>query len=122
MGRQVTVLSLGEDIAAGLGQRTGQVKAVGAVLVVVLTGAAVSTAGVIGFVGLLVPHLVRGVVGSDYRLVLPGSVLAGGALTQVADIGARLINPPFETPIGVVTALVGVPFFLLLARRREMIA
>ncbi len=121
LGRQVSVLNLGEEVAAGLGQRPGTVKAIGALLVVVLTGAAVSTAGVIGFVGLLVPHMVRAVVGVDYRIVIPASALAGAALTQVADIGARMINPPYETPLGVLTAVVGVPFFLYLARRRDMV-
>lgn len=113
----ITVLSLGEEVATGLGQRTGWVKAGGTAAVVVLTGAAVSTAGPIGFVGLMVPHITRYLVGVDYRWVIPCSAVLGALLVMVADIGSRMVRPPFETPIGLITAMIGVPFFLYLARR-----
>ncbi|MEC1155977.1 FecCD family ABC transporter permease [Cytobacillus horneckiae] len=113
----ITVMSLGDEVATGLGQRTGIVRALGFVTVLLLTGAAVSISGTIGFVGLVIPHITRFLVGSDYRLIIPCSAVLGGVLLVLADVGARLINPPFETPVGAVTALIGVPFFLYLARR-----
>ena len=82
-------------------------------------GAAVSIAGVIGFVGIVVPHLVRLFTGSDHRYVLPGSALAGGALLLLADAVARTAAAPAEMPIGVVTAAIGAPFFLWLLLRRR---
>lgn len=113
----ITVLSLGDEVATGLGQRTGWVKAAGTVVVVILTGAAVSTAGPVGFVGLMVPHIARYLIGVDYRWVIPCSAVLGALLVMLADIGARAVNVPFETPIGLITAMLGVPFFLYLARR-----
>ncbi|MET3503958.1 FecCD family ABC transporter permease [Halalkalibacter oceani] len=116
ISRSVTVLSLGEDVAKGLGQRTFVVKTIGVLVVVLLTGAAVSVGGAIGFVGLIIPHLTRFLVGVDYRYIIPCSAVLGGLLLVLADIGARMLNPPYETPVGVITALIGVPFFLYLAR------
>lgn len=117
LSRSITVLSLGEDVAKGLGQRTIIVKLLGILVVLLLTGAAVSVAGTIGFVGLVVPHITRFLVGFDYRFIIPCSAVLGALLLVLADIGARLVNPPFETPVGAITALIGVPFFLYLARR-----
>jgi iron complex transport system permease protein len=116
ISRSITILSLGEEVATGLGQKTVWVKAFGAIIVLVLTGAAVSTAGAVGFIGLVIPHMTRFLIGVDYRWVIPCSAVLGGLLLVLADIGARLINPPFETPVGVLTALIGIPFFLYLAR------
>lgn len=113
----LTVLSLGEEIAIGLGQRAGVTRAALTVVVLMLAGAAVAVAGGIGFVGLVVPHLVRFVVGLDYRRIIPASAVVGGLLVVLADLGAKSVRPPFETPIGVLTALIGIPFFLYLARR-----
>ncbi|MBM7601345.1 iron complex transport system permease protein [Virgibacillus halotolerans] len=113
----ITLLSLGEDVATGLGQRTNVIRIIGFIIVLVLAGVAVSVAGPIGFVGLVVPHLVRYIVGVDYRLIIPCSAVIGGLLTCIADIGARMINAPHETPIGALFALIGVPFFLYVARR-----
>lgn len=117
LSRSVSLLSLGEETAQGLGQHTGRTKLLGTIAVLLLTGAAVSIAGMIGFVGLVVPHIARLLVGSDYRWIIPCSALLGGMLLIAADIAGRLMNPPFETPVGAVTALVGVPFFLYLARK-----
>lgn len=117
IARSITVLSLGEELAKGLGQLTNTVKTIGVVSVVLLTGAAVSVAGSIGFIGLIIPHITRFLAGMDYRWIIPCSAVLGAVLLLYADIAARMINPPFETPVGAVTALVGVPFFLYLARR-----
>lgn len=113
----ITVLSLGEEVAQGLGQNTTTIKLLGAFTVLLLTGAAVSIAGMIGFVGLIIPHITRFLVGTDYRFIIPCSAILGGILLIVADIVGRMVNAPFETPVGAITALVGVPFFLYLARK-----
>jgi len=118
LARQITTLSLGDDVAAGLGQRTGWVKGLAAVGVVLLAGSAVAIAGPIGFVGLVVPHVARFFVGMDYRWILPYSIFFGAILLVSADIAARVVLRPQELPVGVMTALVGAPFFIYLARRR----
>ncbi|WP_373231325.1 FecCD family ABC transporter permease [Cohnella sp.] len=122
LSRSITVLSLGEEIAAGLGQRTRLIKLAGTVIVLILAGSAVAVVGTVGFVGLIIPHLTRFLVGVDYRWIIPCSAVLGSLLVVFADLGARMINPPFETPIGALIALIGVPFFLYLARkeRREL--
>jgi iron complex transport system permease protein len=84
-----------------------------------LTANAVTTAGTVGFVGLVVPHLVRIVGGADNRLVLPASALAGGTLLVLADVAARTLIAPRQLPVGAITAIVGVTLFLFLLRRRE---
>jgi iron complex transport system permease protein len=121
MSRSVTLLSLGDDIATGLGQRTALVKACGMLVVLVMAGVSVSAVGGIAFVGLIIPHLARFLVGVDYRWIIPCSAVLGGLLMVLADIAARLINPPYETPIGALIALIGVPFFLVLARRGKQV-
>ncbi|OXS58377.1 iron ABC transporter [Cohnella sp. CIP 111063] len=118
MGRQINLLSLGEETAQGLGLRTGLVKALSLLAVVLLAGSSVAIAGPIGFVGLAVPHIVRYLVGQDYRWVLPYSALAGAALLLTADIAARFIVPSQEVSAGVVTAVLGAPFLIYLAQRR----
>jgi iron complex transport system permease protein len=118
ISRQITTTSLGDDVAKGLGQNTGWVKAAAALMVVLLAGGAVALAGPIGFVGLVIPHFVRFLVGVDYRWIIPYSALLGGILVTVADVGARLVIRPQELPVGVIMALVGAPFFILLARRQ----
>ncbi|QIQ33777.1 iron ABC transporter permease [Parageobacillus toebii NBRC 107807] len=119
LSRSITILSFGEEVATGLGQKTKIVKLMGAMIVLVLAGGAVSAVGPIGFVGLIVPHLARFFVGVDYRLVIPCSAVLGSLLMLWADIGARMIHPPYETPIGVLFALIGVPFFLYVSRKRK---
>ena len=88
-------------------------------VVILLTGAAVSVAGSIGFIGLVIPHVTRFLVGVDYRWIIPCSAILGAILLIYADIAARLVNAPFETPVGAITAIIGVPFFLYLARRER---
>ena len=117
LSKSISVLSLGEDVAKGLGQNTGRVRILCTIVVLLLTGAAVSIAGMIGFVGLVIPHITRMLVGVDYRWIIPVSAILGGGLLLVADIVGRVVNSPFETPVGAVTALIGVPFFLYLARK-----
>lgn len=119
LARSITVLSLGEELAKGLGQYTKTVKVLGVLVVILLTGAAVSVAGSIGFIGLVIPHVTRFLVGVDYRWIIPCSAILGATLLIYADIAARLVNAPFETPVGAITAIIGVPFFLYLARRER---
>lgn len=122
ISRSISLLSLGEDIAASLGQRTGLIKFIGMLFTLVLAGAAVSVAGGVGFVGLIIPHLARYLVGVDYRWIIPCSAILGAILVELADIAARTLNAPYEGPIGALISLIGVPFFLYLAvkQRREL--
>lgn len=122
ISRSITLLSLGEDVAVGLGQRTKWVKLAGTVIILILAGSAVAVVGAVGFVGLIIPHLTRYLVGVDYRWIIPCSAVLGSLLVMFADLAARMVHPPYETPIGALVALIGVPFFLYLARRegREM--
>ncbi|OAH57669.1 ferrichrome ABC transporter permease [Domibacillus aminovorans] len=119
LSRSITLLSLGEEIASGLGQKTKTVKFAGVIIVLILAGSAVSVVGAVGFVGLIVPHLTRYLVGVDYRYIIPCSAVLGSLLLLWADFTARMINPPYETPIGALIALIGVPFFLYLARKER---
>jgi iron complex transport system permease protein len=114
---QVNVLNAGEEIATGLGQRTGLIRLLMAVLVVCLAGSAVALAGSIGFIGLLVPHMVRKGLSIDHRWLLPGCALLGAIVLLLADTLSRVLILPQEVPVGVMTALFGAPFFILLARR-----
>lgn len=115
----VTVMSLGEDVATGLGLKTTLVKGFSTIIVLVLTGLSVIVVGPVGFVGLITPHIVRYLVGVDYRYIIPASGLYGALLTVSADLVGRLINKPYETPIGIIFAVIGVPYFLYLARRQR---
>ena len=117
LARQITILSLGEDVAKGLGQQTAWIKGAAVVLIVLLAGSAVAAAGPIGFIGLAVPHISRWIAGTDYRWVLPYTAVLGAVLLLLADVGARFVIFPEEVPVGVMTALVGAPFFIWLARR-----
>ncbi|MEL6407768.1 MAG: iron ABC transporter permease [Chloroflexota bacterium] len=116
MGRQITTISLGEDIAAGLGQNTARVKLLAAIATVLAAGGAVALAGPIGFVGLIAPHIVRFFVGTDYRWIIPYSALVGALLVIGGDMVARVIIRPQELPVGIVMGMLGAPFFLYLAR------
>lgn len=121
MGHQLNVMSMGEDAARALGMRTAQVRAIAAVLVVLITGAAVSIAGPIGFVGLAAPHMVRSLSGPDYRWILPYAAICGALLLTGADTVGRLIARPSEIQVGIITALLGAPFFIYLARKRSIV-
>ncbi|MYL57754.1 iron chelate uptake ABC transporter family permease subunit [Virgibacillus halodenitrificans] len=117
IGKQMNVLTMGEDIAKGLGQKTLLIKIVGAIIVVLLAGGSVAIAGPIGFIGIVIPHISRWFVGIDYRWIIPYSGLLGAMLLLMADIAARYIIMPAEVPVGVMTAFIGVPFFIYIARR-----
>jgi len=112
----ITTLSLGEDISTGLGQNNLLIKVIGVLVTLILTGTAVSIAGSIGFIGLIVPHITRFIMGTDYRWIIPASAVLGALLLVLSDVTARLVNAPFETPVGAITSIIGVPFFLYLAR------
>ncbi|MDG5499595.1 iron ABC transporter permease [Marinobacter sp. BGYM27] len=117
--RQLNVLSLDDEVVRALGQRTGLVRLTAGLVVIVLSGASVALAGMIGFIGLIVPHITRGVFGRDHRWLLPGCTLLGASLLLIADTAARFVIPPQEVPVGVMTALLGAPLFLYLASRRS---
>ena len=121
--RNLNLLSLGEDPAQGLGLDVERVKRVIFVTTALLTGAVVAVSGLIGFVGMIVPHAVRMVLGPDHRLLLPASALVGGTFLAVADTVARSLLSPAELPVGVITALCGGPFFiyLLMSHRKESV-
>jgi iron complex transport system permease protein len=119
LGRPLNVLARGETLAATVGLDVRQLRSVVFVLSSVLTGCAVSTAGSIGFVGLVTPHLVRLGLGNDQRIVLAGSALLGGLLLMAADLASRVLLAPRQLPVGALTAVVGVPVFLLLLSRHR---
>jgi iron complex transport system permease protein len=119
IGRHLNVLARGETLAASLGLPVRRFQMLLFVLSAMLTGCAVSAAGSIGFVGLVTPHLVRLALGSDHRIVLPASALAGGVLLMIADLVSRVALAPRQLPVGALTALVGVPLFLVLMRRQR---
>lgn len=117
MARPLNLMAIGEETAHYLGAEVESVKRITLGVAALITAAGVAVAGVIGFVGLVVPHAVRLLVGSDHRILLPLSFLSGAAFLTLADVAARMVLPPTEVPIGVITAFVGVPFFLALLRR-----
>ncbi len=114
--RLLDVLSVGDEEAETLGVRAGRVRLIVVVIASLGTAAAVAVSGLIAFVGIIVPHAVRLAFGASYRAVLPLSILAGATFMILADLGARTIASPAELPIGVVTALVGAPFFVVVLR------
>jgi iron complex transport system permease protein len=116
-GRLLDVLGLGDDEAESLGLRPTRVRLTVVVAASLATAAAVAVAGLIGFVGIIVPHAVRMIVGASNRWIVPLSALAGAAFLVLADMAARTVVAPAELPIGVVTAVIGAPFFALLLRR-----
>ena len=118
--RALNSMSLGDDVARSLGLRVGAARAVSATSVVLLCGAATAAAGPIGFVGLTVPHVARSICGPDYRWILPYSAVLAPILLLVADIVGRVVARPGELQVGIVTAVVGAPFFIALVRRRRL--
>lgn len=117
MAPKITILSLGEEVAIGLGQKTNAVRFISIIIVIFLTGSSVSVAGNIVLVGLIVPQIAKAIVGADYKYIIPSSMILGSVLLVYSDILARMINPPYETPIGSLTALLGVPMFIYLVRK-----
>lgn len=117
LGRSVSLISMGNDISTNLGVNTNRIRILGMIIAVILAGVSVSAVGSIGFVGLVIPHISRKLVGGYYQLIIPMSALLGSILLILADLGARTLNPPRELAIGIMVALVGVPFFLYIARK-----
>ncbi|MGO2112642.1 MAG: FecCD family ABC transporter permease, partial [Pseudoclavibacter sp.] len=118
--RSLNALALGDDVAASLGEHVAVVRGIAAVGAVMLCGAATAVAGPIAFVGLVVPHFCRLLVGPDYRWLLPFSALGGGVLLIAADVLGRIIARPSEIDVGIITAIVGAPFFIAVVRRQRM--
>ena len=117
--RELNALTIGEDHATSLGVDTQRVMLTMIVITSIVVAAAVSFSGVIGFVGLVVPHIIRILVGPDHRILVPASVLAGGCLLVITDALARTLMAPTEIPVGIITAMLGAPFFVYLLRRRK---
>ncbi|MGK9250506.1 FecCD family ABC transporter permease [Paenibacillus humicus] len=115
--RHLTIMSLNEDVATGLGQNIARIKMLLYVVVIILAGASVALVGNLAFLGLLVPHIARKIVGPDYRFVIPISAAGGGALMLVADTLGRTINAPYETSITAIVAMIGLPFFLWIVKK-----
>ncbi|GGM25715.1 FecCD family ABC transporter permease [Micromonospora yangpuensis] len=118
--RALNSLALGDELAAGLGERVALVRGIAAAGAVVLCGAATAVAGPIAFVGLIVPHLCRLLVGLDHRWLLPFATLAGAVLLTAADVAGRVVNRPDEIEAGIITALIGAPFFIYVVRRQKV--
>ncbi|MGG1517716.1 iron ABC transporter permease [Paenibacillus oryzisoli] len=117
LSKEMNLLQMGEETAKGLGQKTILIKATAGIFIVVLAGCSVSVAGPIGFIGIVIPHISRFFGGMDHRWVIPYCGVLGAILLILADIGARFIAMPEEMPVGVMTAVIGVPFFIYIARK-----
>lgn len=114
MSKQLTILNLGESLAQGLGLNVGLIRGISLVLSMILAGVAVSMVGQIAFIGLMVPHIVRFLIGTDYAKVLPLTAIVGGLLMVLADTVARMLG---EAPVGAIISFIGVPYFLFLVKR-----
>jgi iron complex transport system permease protein len=121
-GRSLNTLALGDEVARSLGQHVARARIAAGVGFVLLAGAAVAAAGPVAFVGLAVPHIARGVVGPDYRWIIPYSMVLGAVLLVAGDVLGRVVVRPGELQVGIVTALLGAPFFIWLVRRRRLVA
>ena len=116
---KINILNLGDDVAIGLGESPERIRIITLIAVIPMCAAAVAVGKNIAFVGLIIPQIVRKILGEDYRRNIPCSFLLGAVLLTYADIAARMIFNPYETPIGVFTALIGIPFFISIARRER---
>lgn len=115
--RHLNVLQLGDELARGLGLHVERTRLFLTAVAALLAASAVSVVGLLGFVGLIVPHIARLMIGSDYRFLLPSSVLLGAAVVMFSDTFARTVFAPVELPVGIIMAALGAPFFLFLLRR-----
>jgi iron complex transport system permease protein len=121
-GRSLNALALGDDVARSLGTRVARARVMATLGFVLLAGGAVAAAGPVAFVGLAVPHIARALVGHDYRWIVPYSALLGAALLLAGDVLGRVVARPEDLSVGIVTALLGAPFFVWLVRRRRLVA
>ncbi|MGL5675838.1 MAG: FecCD family ABC transporter permease [Cellulosilyticaceae bacterium] len=119
LSSKINLLSLGDDVAIGLGVSPGKMRLSTLMLIIPMCAAAVAVGKNIAFVGLIVPQVVRKIVGEDYRKIIPLSFLVGAVLLTYADLAARILLAPYEMPIGIFTALIGVPFFIAIARKER---
>lgn len=117
LARQLTILSLNEEVAIGLGQNITRTKGILFVIIILLAGASVALVGNMAFLGLMIPHIVRAFVGTDYRFILPMSAIFGATFLLFADTLGRTINIPYETPVAAIVAMIGLPFFLVIVHR-----
>ncbi|XID91919.1 FecCD family ABC transporter permease [Paenibacillaceae bacterium WGS1546] len=117
LSKSLTILSLNEEAAVGLGLRTVYVKVALYVLIILLAGAAVALVGSMAFIGLMIPHMVRALFGTDYRAIIPMSAIWGATFMLMADTLGRTLYAPFETPIVAIIAILGLPFFLFVVRK-----
>ncbi|WP_163183230.1 FecCD family ABC transporter permease [Neobacillus sedimentimangrovi] len=115
--RQLTILSLSEEVAVGLGQNITRIKTILFIVIILLAGASVALVGNMAFLGLMVPHIVRAIVGTDYRYIIPMTAITGAIFMLLADTLGRTINAPYETPVAAIIAMVGLPFFLIIVRK-----
>ncbi|WP_242491779.1 FecCD family ABC transporter permease [Actinomyces minihominis] len=120
LSRRMNALALGDDMARGLGESVWASRVYIALAAVTLAGVATAVAGPIGFVGLVIPHFCRLITGPDYRMLVPFSMLTGGALLLGADIVGRIVARPQEIQVGILTALIGAPFFVWIVRRQKI--
>lgn len=121
LSKNITVLSMGEDVAVGLGVNIRLIKALGTVTVILLAGTSVALAGMVGFVGLIIPHVVRTIVGPNYARIIPCSAVLGAVLLVYSDLLAKTLIMPSEIPVGAITAMIGAPMFLYIARRGKQV-
>lgn len=119
LAHKLNILTLGDEIATGLGVRVERLRFLLLAVSALLAASAVSVVGMLGFVGLIAPHMVRLILGSDYRFLIPGCALFGGCMVIVCDTVGRMVMDPMELPVGVIMSLLGPPFFLYLLRRRR---
>jgi len=121
LSKSLTIMVLGDQMAKGLGKNTLFIKILGLIIIVVLTGSVASIGGTLMFVGLIVPHIVRAIIGADYRKVLPLSMIAGGTFLVLMDYLSRIVNSPYEFPVGALTSAVGAPVFIYIIRKKRKI-
>ena len=117
LSRQLTILSLNDEAAVGLGLNTVPIKIVLYIVITILAGASVALVGNMAFIGLMIPHIVRAITGTDYRSIVPMSAVLGAVFMLLADTLARTINAPYETPVVAITAIMGLPFLLFIVRK-----
>nr|WP_228547514.1 iron ABC transporter permease [Filobacillus milosensis] len=115
--RQLTILSLNEEMSVGLGQNVTLIKGALFIVIIILTGAAVALVGNLVFFGLMIPHITRGIIGTDYRFIIPMSIIIGSAFMLLADTVSRTINAPYETPIAAIVSIIGLPFFFYIVKK-----
>lgn len=117
---RINTVNLGDEVAIGLGVNPTRIKTACFILLIPMCGAAVAVAGNIAFVGLVIPQIAQKIVGQDYNKIIPCSIGLGAVLLTYSDIGARMIRVPYETPVGLFTAIIGVPFFIYLLRKEKV--